>query len=100
MLLERISSVMVDHQALKVTLLFFASHALNSFKMSPVKKIPCLRSQNKKAKFFHLISITCCPFNTSLHKEVSRLKSNKFDDETIFFPHLINFLFQNLKGFP
>jgi hypothetical protein len=52
-----------------------------------VKKISCLRSQDKKApKFSHLINITGCPFNTSLLKKISRLRSNKFQDETIFLP--------------
>jgi hypothetical protein len=59
-----------------------------------------LRSQDKKApEFSHLINITHCPFNTSQHKRISSLRSNKFDDETIFFTHLIHFLFQNLKEF-
>jgi hypothetical protein len=40
------------------------------------------------------------PFNTFPHKKISCLRSNKFDDETIFFTHLIHFLFQNLKEFP
>jgi hypothetical protein len=73
----------------------------NSFKKSPVKKISCLRSQDIKApKFSHLINITGCPFNTSPHKKICHLRSNKFDDETIFFTDLIHFLFQNLKEFP
>jgi hypothetical protein len=55
--------------------------------MSQVKKISCLRSQDKKAqKFSHLINITRCPFNTSPQKEISHLRSNKFDNETIFLP--------------
>jgi hypothetical protein len=69
--------------------------------MPLVKKISHLRSQDKKApEISHLVNITHCPFNTSLHKEISSLKSNKFDDETIFFTHLIHFLFQNHKEFP
>jgi hypothetical protein len=60
----------------------------------------CLRSQNKKApKFCRLINITRCPFNIFLHKEISHLRSNKFDNETNFLTHLIHFLFQNLKEF-
>jgi hypothetical protein len=60
-----------------------------------------LRSQDKKApKFSHLINITHCTFNTSPHKKISRLRSNKFDDRTIFFTHLLHFLYQNLKQFP
>jgi hypothetical protein len=66
-----------------------------------VKKISCVRSQDKKApEFSNLISITHCAFNTSLCKEISRLRSNKFDDKTIFFTYVIHFLFQNLKEFP
>jgi hypothetical protein len=69
--------------------------------MSLVKKICPLKSQDKKApEFSDMINITHCPFNASLHKEISCLRSNKFDDETIFFTHLIHFLFQNLKEFP
>jgi hypothetical protein len=40
------------------------------------------------------------PFNTAPHKEIFHLRSNQFDDETIFFTHLIHILFQNLKEFP
>jgi aminoglycoside phosphotransferase len=59
----------------------------NSFKASLVKMFPCLSSQDKKStKILHLINITRCPFNTSLHKEISHLRSNKFDNETIFLP--------------
>jgi hypothetical protein len=50
-----------------------------------------LRSQDKRApKFSHLINITHCPFNTSPHKKISCLRSNKFDDKTIFlqFPQV------------
>jgi hypothetical protein len=73
----------------------------NSLQKNPVKKISQLRSQDKKApKFFHLINITGYPFNTSPHKKISRLRRNKFHDKTIFFIHLIPFLFQNLKEFP
>jgi hypothetical protein len=60
----------------------------NLFKTSPVKKISHLRSQDKKApKLSHLIEITGYPFNTSPRTELSRLGSNKFHDETIFFTH-------------
>jgi hypothetical protein len=46
-----------------------------------------LRSQDKKApKFTHLINITHRTFNTPLHKKISRLRSNTFDNETIFLP--------------
>jgi hypothetical protein len=64
-------------------------------------KISCLRSQDKKApKSSHLINITCCLFNTFPHKKISCLRSNKSDDKTIFFTHLIHSLFQNLKELP
>jgi hypothetical protein len=33
----------------------------------------------------------------SLHKKISPLRSNKFDDETFVFTHLIYFLYQILK---
>jgi hypothetical protein len=57
-----------------------------------------VRCQDKKApKFSHLINITPYTFNTSLHKKISRLRSNKGGDETIFFTHLIHFVYQNLK---
>jgi hypothetical protein len=69
--------------------------------MSPVKKISHLRSQDKKApEFSHLINMTHCPFNTSLHKEISCLRSNKFDDGTIFLPIQYIFCFKILKNFP
>jgi hypothetical protein len=59
----------------------------NSLKTSLVKKISRLRSQDKKApKFSHLINITGYPFNTFPHKKISCLRSNKFHDETIFYP--------------
>jgi hypothetical protein len=52
-----------------------------------LRKFPRLRSQNKKApKFSHLINITCCPFNIAPHKVIPCLKSNKYDDKTIFLP--------------
>jgi hypothetical protein len=69
--------------------------------MYPVKKISCLRSQNKEApKFSHLINITGYPFNTSQHKKISRLRSNKFHNETIFLPVYYIFCFKILRNFP
>jgi hypothetical protein len=69
--------------------------------MSTVTMFSHLRSQDKKVlKFSCLINITRCPFNTSPHEKISRLRSNKFNNETIFFTHLIHFLYQNLKQFP
>jgi hypothetical protein len=60
---------------------------LNSLKTSLVKKIPRLRSQDKKApKFSHLINITGHAFNTAPHRKISRLRSNKCHDEIIFSP--------------
>jgi hypothetical protein len=59
------------------------------------------RSQGKRApKFCHLISIACCSFNTSPHKKISRLRSNKSWWRNNFFTHLIHFLYQSLKQFP
>jgi hypothetical protein len=59
-----------------------------------------LRSQDKKTqKFLHLINVTHCPFNTFVRKGISHLGSNKFKGKTIFFAHLIHFLFQNLQEF-
>jgi hypothetical protein len=69
--------------------------------MSHVKIISCLRSRDKKApKFSHLINITGYPFNTSPHKNISRLRSNKFHDETIFLPVKCIFCFKILRNFP
>jgi hypothetical protein len=66
--------------------------------MSSVKKIFCLRSQDKIApKFSHLSNITHCPFNTSPHKEISRLRSKKFNKETVFLSIKYILCFQILK---
>jgi hypothetical protein len=32
-----------------------------------------------------MINITCCTFNTSPHKKISHLRSNKFGEKTSFF---------------
>jgi hypothetical protein len=61
----------------------------------------CLRRQDRKApKFSHLINITCCTFNTSPHRKISRLRSNESWWQNNFFTHLIHFLYQNLEKFP
>jgi hypothetical protein len=59
-----------------------------------------LRCQDKKKipKFSHLINITHRIFNTSPHKRISCLRSNKSWLNN-FFTHLIYFLYQNLKQF-
>jgi hypothetical protein len=45
---------------------------------SLVKMLSHPRNQDKKApKFSHLINITHCTFNISLHKKISCLRSNK-----------------------
>jgi hypothetical protein len=55
--------------------------------MSPVKKISCLRSQDKKApKSSIRLTLHIALLITSPHKEISHLKSNKFDDKTFFNP--------------
>jgi hypothetical protein len=69
--------------------------------MSPVKMFSHLRHHDKKApKFSHLINITCCTFNMSPHKKISRLRSNKSWWQNNFFTCLIHFLYKNLKQFP
>jgi hypothetical protein len=71
----------------------------NSFKMSPVKMFSHLRCKDKKAPNSP-IWLTL-HFALSPPKKIFCLRSNKFDDKTVFFlQSLVHFLYQNLKQFP
>jgi hypothetical protein len=73
----------------------------NSLKMSPVKKISRLRSQDKKApKFSHLIHIMVTLLMHPCIRKFPASEVTNLTTKQFFFTRLIHFLFQNLKEFP